>query len=472
MTPQLLRAILRQSFYSFVQRVFREVASGETFLPNWYVEAMCFELTEVAAGRCRRMLIEVPPRSLKSICASVALPAWILGHDPTRKIICVSYAQPLASQFSAMCRQVMKSEWYRRLFPRTRISPDKDTESYFRTTAGGYRDGTSVGGTLTGKGGDLIIIDDPAKPDELMSEAQRSAVNGWYDRTLLTRLNNKSTDAIVIVMQRLHFEDLAAHVQTREKWTTLKVQAIAEEAETFRLEAGRIYKRPAGQLLDPIREPLDVLLAMKEAMGSAQFSAQYQQEPLPSDGSVVEWNWFGRYQAVPMDHHIVQSWDCASKADEFNDYSVCLTFAVCGANYYLLDIFRKRLRFPELLQAVHNQAYAWRAKEILVEDSAAGTQIVQMMRFYASTRIAVPLAMRPEKDKQTRLHAVSAVIEQGRVHLPQSAHWLEDFRVELIQFPYGRYDDQVDALSQFLGRMEQVRMRGATVQRRPMFRYK
>jgi hypothetical protein len=215
--------------------------------------------------------------------AQGGLTAWILGHNPTRKIICVSYSQLLASRFSAMTRQVMKSDWYKEVFPRTRISSQKDTEEYFRTTAGGYRDATSVGGTLTGKGGDLIIIDDPAKADEMMTEAQRNSVNDWYDLTLVSRLNNKAKDAILVVMQRLHPEDLAGHVQEREFWNVLKIPAIAPGQGYTQNGKERWHDRAENDVLNPAHEPLAELLRLKERMGSNAFSAQYQQEPLPAD---------------------------------------------------------------------------------------------------------------------------------------------------------------------------------------------
>ena len=234
----LLHAVLRTDFLSFLTRVFREVAPGETLVPGWHLEAICWALSEVAGGRRRRQIIEVPPRSLKSVAASVALVAWILGHEPTRKIIVISYAQQLALVHSAACRQVMKSAWYRAVFPGTEIG-DKDTESYFRTTRGGFRDATSIGGVLTGKGADLIIIDDPIKPDDAMSEAHRTAANDWFRRTLVSRLNNKQKDAILLVMQRLHVDDLAGHVRTLDEWEVLTIPAIAEADETIPIGPAR-----------------------------------------------------------------------------------------------------------------------------------------------------------------------------------------------------------------------------------------
>jgi len=295
--------------------------------------------------------------------------------------MCVSYSQVLAADLAAKCRQVMKSEWYQRLFPGTRLSPIKDTESYFRTTAGGFRDATSVGGTLTGKGGDLIIIDDPGKPEAMMSETQRNAVNTWYNRSLLSRLNNKARDGIIIVMQRLHCEDLVGHVQKQETWDILRIPAIAPAWGYYQLGPDRVHERHEGDLLDPVREPLETLLQLKAQMGSFAFSSQYQQNPVPLDGSVVEWHWFGRYSVVPNGAEIVQSWDCAAKATEFSDYSVCTTWAVVGSKCYLLDVYRKKLLFPELLAATIRLAEMWLPTTILVEDSSSGTALIQQLKF-------------------------------------------------------------------------------------------
>jgi hypothetical protein len=204
---RLLNALLRQDLHSFVMKAFATTSPGETFLPNWHLRAICHHLELVRAGRIRRLKIEVPPRSLKSVCASVAFPAFVLGHDPTAKIITVSYSGDLAAKHAADCRAIMHASWYRDLFPQTRISAAKNQEANYETTQRGYRYATSVGGTLTGRGGNLIIIDDPLKPEDAMSQAKRDTVNAWYSRTLLSRLNNKARDAIVLVQQRVGGHD-------------------------------------------------------------------------------------------------------------------------------------------------------------------------------------------------------------------------------------------------------------------------
>ena len=206
----LFQAALRTDFYSFVQAAFPVVSGGKRLQPNWHLEAMAYALT--ANGNTRRLLITVPPRSLKSICSSVALPAFALGHDPTRRIICVSYSEVLARKHGNDCRALMHSPPYQRIFPRTRISASKDTETEIMTTAGGSRLTTSVGGTLTGRGGDVIIIDDPLKPQDVHSESALESQKQWLTGTLLSRLDHKSEGSIIVVMQRLHPDDLVGHL--------------------------------------------------------------------------------------------------------------------------------------------------------------------------------------------------------------------------------------------------------------------
>ncbi len=205
-----------------------------------------------------------------------------------------------------------------------------------------------------------------------------------------------------------------------------------------------------------------------KAAGGATFSAQYQQQPIPPDGELVKWAWFSSYDTVPANAMIVQSWDMAIKVTGTSDYSVCMTFAVLGNDYYLLDVFRKKLGFPELKEMVYAKARAWRAVSIVIEDQGAGSSIIQQLSYERADDMPRPLKFQPVGDKVTRLATASPAIEQGRVHLPRRAPWLDDLRLELLQFPNGRHDDQVDCLSQFLiwvrdrernrGRAEQRRM--------------
>ncbi len=444
---------LRADFTTFIHRTFQTVAAAQVYRHNWHIEALAWHLEQCALGQITRLLITLPPRYLKSICGCVALPSWVLGHDPSRRIICASYSLDLANKHALDCREVMESTWYKRIFPGTRIGQDKDTEMNFVTTRQGYRYATSVGGTLTGRGGNMIIVDDALKPEDAMSEARRSVVNEWFDRTLYSRLDDKRRDVIIVIGQRLHADDLAGHILQTGAWVHLNLPAIAEVAERIATGPGFFYTRAAGELLHEEREPKEVLDKLKVAMGSANFSAQYQQSPVPAEGELIKWAWFRYYDEAPFSgsgDEVVQSWDTASKADQLNDYSACTTWLIADKRYYLLDVLRQKLNYPELRKTVFEHAIRWHAKVILIEDKATGTALIQELYQDCAYGVPAPIKIAPLKDKITRMSAQSSKIEAGCVLLPRQAPWLDDFKTELLQFPRGRYDDQVDSLSQFL----------------------
>lgn len=449
-----LDALLRRDFESFIAKTFSYLNPAQDFERNWHLRAMAWPLEQCLRGNIRRLIITLPPRHLKSITASVAFPAFVLGHDPTRRIVCVSYAAELSGKLARDCRAVMSSPWYRRTFPETRLSREKNTELDFVTTQRGYRLSTSVGGVLTGRGGNLIILDDPMKPDEAMSETRRRNVCEWFDNTLYSRLDDKRSDVIIIIMQRLHMDDLVGHVLTKDdSWVQLNLPAIAEVDERIRIGDEEWYVRREGEVLQAVREPLEIVEEMRRSLGSFNFAAQYQQAPIPPEGELLKWGWFQTYENEPglrPGDQVVQSWDTASKSGELNDYSVCTTWLVRGKAYYLLDVFRQRLRYPDLKRAIITQAERYQPDAVLIEDKASGTALIQDLTDERSPRMPYPIAVEPEGDKITRAAAQSMVIEAGQVLLPSQAPWLDEFRREILQFPYSRHDDQIDSMTQFL----------------------
>jgi hypothetical protein len=233
LTSNEYRAFLRSDFMTFIERSFCELNPTTPFLPNWHIEMIAAELEACRRGETRRLIINVPPRSLKSHCASIAFPAWLLGQAPSAQIIVASYAQELANKLSSDCRALFASSFYQDLFP-TRLSLQRQALPEFATTQKGFRMATSVGGVLTGRGADFIIIDDPIKPDEAFSETQRRSANNWYNHTLYSRLNDKRDGCIVIIMQRLHEDDLVGHVlQLPDEWKVLRFPAIADQDEGY-----------------------------------------------------------------------------------------------------------------------------------------------------------------------------------------------------------------------------------------------
>jgi predicted phage terminase large subunit-like protein len=445
-----LHALLRNDFRALTQKIFPTLSPGDEFVPAFYIDAIAASLERVRLGKTKRLIINLPPRSLKSIMASVAFPAFLLGHDPTQRIICVSYSGELAKKFSNDFRAVIETQWYREVFPSTRIGPFKNTETEIEFTARGFRLATSVGGTLTGRGGDIIIIDDPLKPDDAMSESRRTAVNQWFNNVLLSRLDDKQKGAIVVVMQRVHLDDLTGFLtEQSQEWEILSLPAIALVDEDIPLWNGKTHHRKTGDLLSP-RDSIEVLENLKLQLGSAAFSAQYLQSPEPPGGAMVKRHWIRRYTELPPEKDwlmVIQSWDTASKGGPENDYSVCTTWIKTRfRHWYLVDVWRGRLDFPSLVAKVVAHAEQWGARRILVEDTSAGTGLLQSL----STKISGIVAVKPEKDKESRMSVASAKMEAGQVFFPERASWLPDLEMELFLFPGSRFDDQCDSISQAL----------------------
>ena len=447
------RALLRHDLYSFTERSFYELNPTTAFLPNWHLEAVTSALEACRRGEITRLIINQPPRSLKSLSASVAFVAFLLGHDPTAQIICASYGQELANKHAMDCRSILSSAWYQALFPRTRLSPQRQALQELVTTRQGFRLSTSVGGVLTGRGGDYLIVDDPLKPDEAVSDTRRKSVNDWFDHTLYSRLNNKRDGCIILIMQRLHEDDLVGHVLGLEPWKVIRFPAIAEEDEAHLIQmpyGTRRFERRAGEALHPEREPIEVLNHLREALGEYNFSGQYQQAPSPLGGGLVKAEWFKVYTEADRPakfEMIFQSWDTANKPTELSDYSVCTTWGVREKHLFLLHVFRKRLGYPELKRAVRDQAEAFRPQTILIEDKASGTQLIQELineGMHAIKRYA------PTMEKVMRMNSVTSTIENGFAHIPEKAAWLGEYLHELACFPNAKFDDQADSTSQAL----------------------
>lgn len=417
---------------------------------NWHIRAIAHRLEGVTEGSVKRLIITQPPRSLKSICTSVAYVAWRLGQDPSLRFICVSYSQDLADKLAEQFRSVVSRTWYRELFPGMRIK--RDTAHELTTTRGGGRYATSTGGTLTGRGADLIIIDDPMKAADALSEIERRKTIDWFRNTLITRLNDKKAGAIILVMQRLHEEDLAGHLYEDGGWDCLDLPAIAIDREEIPIGPQKTHVRLVGDILHPEREGPEQLEQMKRSLGSLAFSAQYQQRPTPLEGNLVKRDWFRTYDTPPSGQsaRIVQSWDVAGSTGEDRDYSVCTTWAVQNKNFYLLDVWRGRLEIPQLKRKIIALQRHHQAGRVLIEKAGLGLGLCQDLRDDTSVSFN-PITVKPVGDKLTRFEAQTSKIEAGQVLIPKEAPWLATFLNEILAFPNGRHDDQVDSVSQFLG---------------------
>jgi predicted phage terminase large subunit-like protein len=459
---QIYRAILATDFRAFVDYVFGPLRPGTPFKPNWHIDAMAHKVSQVASGEVKRLIITVPPRHLKSIIASVALPAWYLGHNPSERVVCVSYSAELAKTHANDFRRVVTDPVYQAVFPKMIVS--RDTDSEIHTTLRGRRYATSIQGTLTGRGGNLVIIDDPLKPTDAVSDVSRQRVIEWYGNTLSTRADDKQTARTVVVMQRIHVDDLVGHLlETEAGFEVLNLPAVAQSTTTYDLGNGRTHIREKGDLLHPTHEPIEVLRDIKKSMGSMLFSAQYQQAPEPAGGKIIKRKMLRDYSAVerrPTDR-LVLSWDIALSEKEAADYSACVVLLNRGDLYYVLDVIRGKFPFNKLVDKIIEVKERYgKAAALVIEDSGISYGLIQALR----ERHTNVVDYKPKGDKVERLISQIDLFEGGSVLLPKDEPWLEAFVAELLSFP-GRHDDQVDALAQGLA-WDRARWKGPPVQRR------
>lgn len=452
---RLYRHALRTDFMVFYERCFATLEPGTQFVDNWHLHAIAEALRRVEVGQSRRLIINVPPRSGKSLIVTVAFTAWLLGHKPRLRIICTSYSADLAQTHAAAFRAIAASAWFQQAFPAFRVKRGGDRKLETITTERGYRFAVSISGPVLGRGADLIIGDDAMSPDATFSEAVRRREMGFWNTAHRTRLNNKREGAIILISQRLHEDDLIGQVQQTGDWERLILPAIAPEASTYRIGPGEhdVYERHAREVLDVEREPLPSLDEMRRALGSMTFAAMYLQDPVPPDGNVIRREWLRYFDREPDPEafsYFVASWDTASTLDATSSYSVGQLWGWDGENYYLLDLIRGRWETPELRSMIIESQHAWQPHDTLIEDTELGRSLQQDI--YRTTGLRIVLR-RPRYDKRARLLAQSARFEAGQVRIPTSEPWTHDYVSELLAFPFGRSDDQVDATSQALDYM-------------------
>lgn len=456
---RIMDALARDDFSLFARRAFRELYD-QPFHDNWHVQAIAHSLTEAVEGETRRLIIAMPPRSLKSFLASICLPAWILGRRPGERIVCASYAQKLSEEHAFETRRLMQSAWYRGVFPGTHLDPKKSNLEVLATTRGGHRRATSVGGSLTGLGGNLVLIDDPIKAADAHSEVARENAMQWYGGTVASRLDDPKKGRIIVIAQRLHMEDLPGQLLAQGGWKQLELPLVEWKQREVPIAPGRILERPAGNILHDARIGENEIARLLSEMGRRDFEAQYNQRPQAPGGALFKAGWLKRYSERPKPQQvqgIFQSWDTAYDINETNDYSVCSTWALSGKRCYLLDVYREKLEFPDLERAIYRLRKIWEADLVIVEKAGSGLSVGQNIR-RADHRNMWLQALPPVGSKQDRASQQTPKFERGEIFIPEDAPWLRTFEEELLAFPHAKNDDQVDSVVQFLAALDSGRL--------------
>ena len=451
-TEEFLKAILRRDFASFIGKVFCTINPGTTYHANWHIDLIAEYLESVRLGQIKRLIINMPPRALKSVCVSVAWPAWLLALEPSSRIMVASYSSILSIKHSLDSRLVVSSNWYKKLFPKTKLSKNHNQKSKFLTTENGFRFATSIGGSATGEGGDFLIIDDPHNPTQINSLKMRNRVIEWFEQTFATRLNDKNKGAIVLVMQRLHQDDLSAHLQSSNNWEILKIPALAPRNIEYNFgKFHRLYKE--GEILDSVRDTREFLQNFEREIGSRNYAAQFLQEPLPTNYHLLSPDNIHYFEKSPDKFDFfVHSWDTAIKISEKADHTVGTIWGVLQNKYYLMQLIRKKLIYSDLKNEVEKQIHKYKPRFVLIEDKASGQSLIQDLKLLGFKNIK---AIKPSLDKLTRFASIIHFFENGMVLIPRKSAFNRVLISEITNFPNSNHDDIVDSISQFLNFIKQ-----------------
>lgn len=448
-----LAALMRSDFALFAKAAFAALYPGTPFQPAPYLDFLATRVQELIDGKIQNLAITLPPRCLKSFLTSIALPAFLVGQDPDCQVMAVSYAQSLADAHGRDRIKLMRTGFYRAVFGN--VLGRAGAPGHIRTGQRGGLYATGIDGSATGMGADWLIFDDPQNAQGALSEQVRTSSNRQLAQTFLSRRNDPTTARMLIVMQRLHEDDFVGHALSLPglHWEVVNLPAIAEDDETQVYDTvwgRRTFRRQKGQSLHPDRLPLDYLETMRQSLGDLRFATQYQQRPAPAGGGLVQSDWFKRYDPEDLPtafDEVIQSWDTANKVHEWNDWSVCTTWGRLGRSVYLLHVHRERLQFPDLVRAALRLADRFQPTVVLIEDKASGTQLLQVLR---EQGFGHGRPIKPMADKEIRMTNQTALIESGRVWIPNNASWVEAYLQELVLFPNARHADQVDSTSQAL----------------------
>ncbi|MDX2050714.1 MAG: phage terminase large subunit [Rickettsiaceae bacterium] len=445
----LINAILKNDFGSFIHKSFKTLNPSMKYYRNWHIDLIAEHLLAVERGDIKRLIINMPPRCLKSLTVSVAWPAWLLGRNPANRIIVASYSQLLSNKLSLDTRFLISSDWYKSVFQGTVLHAKQNQKSKFMTTKYGFRFSTSVGGTATGEGGDILIVDDPHNPSHMFSNALRKKAINWFSETFSTRLNNRNEGKIVIVMQRLHDEDLSGFLikNQEEEWHVLKIPIMTEEDTEFSF--GNVsYSMKKNDTLSPDLFSKEVIDKLIKEVGMHNFNAQYLQKPDSLSSGLLKAEYLCYYKNLPEKFdYIIQSWDTAIKIDPTSDFSAMTCWGVKDNLYYLITSVQEKLEYPRLKSKILELASKYSPKIILIEDRSSGHSLIQDLKYQTNFRI---ISCKAVQEKVVRFATHLEIFEQGRVLLPEYGLTRTNVESQLIKFPNCKNDDIVDSISQFL----------------------
>jgi predicted phage terminase large subunit-like protein len=453
------RALTDKGLKHFVELAWHLVEPGRPFIPGWHIDAICDHLEACYRREIKRLVINVPPGSMKSLSCCVFFPAWLWTQDPSTKAIYASYNDKLSRRDSIRTRRIVESDWYQKRWGDTvQLHQDTRAAGKFTTTAGGFRLMTTVKGGVTGEHADIQVADDPIKPLDVskslaVAETALEECNSWWNETMASRLVDFQQSVRIIIMQRLVEGDLAG-TAIANGYEHLMLPMEYEPKRQCKTSIGFSDPRTEeGELLNKKRFLRSAIETLKRELGSRGTAAQLQQNPIAAGGNIIKEEWARFYDVMPRRFTtLIQSWDCTFKDTDDSDFVVGQVWGAIGSRYFLVDQIRGRMSFVDTCNAIRSLTSKWpKARTKIIEDKANGPAVISALKREISGLIPVP----PEGGKGARLHAVEPLWEAGNVYLPspELATWVtgpDSFLDEVVGFPAKPHDDQVDAMSQAL----------------------
>lgn len=460
--PEPLRAeIAKRSFYEFVKQMWSVIEPGE-FKTNWHIELICNKLEAVVRGEIRRLIINVPPRSSKSTLISVMLPAWAWLEFPGKKFMTSSYAHSLSLRDSVKCRRIILSPLYQQRWKEQySLLSDQNTKIRYENNKGGYRIATSVDGALTGEGGDIIVVDDPINSTDASSEIIRNSTIDWWDESMSTRLNDPVTGAYVIIMQRLHHQDLTGHLLEQGGWEHICLPMRYEVDHPY--PCADDPRTEDGELLWPARFPEEEVVRLENTLGSYSSSGQLQQRPAPRSGGMFSREWWQYLDVEPDGGETVRAWDLAGSTDKRRAaWTAGIKMKRIGRKYYIIDVMRFRGTPNDVEKAIQNCATA-DGPQVVVDIPQDPGQAGKAQKSYLIGLLSGYNARSSLESgaKETRAEGLSAQTEAGNVYLIKGS-WNKIFVDEAALFPNSDFKDQIDAASRAFHRLTRFRQRIGT----------
>jgi len=453
------KARAEKSLFSFLTQAWRSLEPRFKLDNNWHIGLICEHLEAVYSGEIEKLVVNIPTRYLKTKICTIAFPAWVWALDPRKRFISWSYSGNLSSKISWERRQLIESHWYKSYWgSKVKMSDDQNLKTRYANTAKGEMFATSTGGTMTGDGCDIMIIDDPVNPKEASNDLAREKCNEFWSGTASSRFDDAKKKSCVLVMQRLHEKDLSGYFLANYTHAVqLKIPNQAQESHVYIYpKSSRVKRFMLNAVLQESREGEKELALAKRELGSYNYAAQRNQEPVPRGGGIIKEKWFQYYRDLPERFDLVTiSVDCAFKDLESSDYVVFQAWGQLGAKHYLIKQLRAQMNFLKTKESLETWGTTLfpNYHEMLIEDKANGTAIINTLE--KTLRGLIPI--NPKDSKVARLSACEPDIEAGDVLLPDPdlEPWVREiFLPEITSFPKAGNDDQVDAMTQYLNRIK------------------